>query len=73
MRICKSLLRLAFFEVAAIAGVIAYVVLENAGPPLAGQVFAGVILLALLSMLIRRLVRVIKDPVGSVSWRASRR
>lgn len=73
MRICKLLLRLAFFEVAAIAGAIAYVVLQNAGPPLAGQALAGLILLALLSMLICRLVRIIKDPVGSNPWRASRR
>lgn len=73
VRICKSLLRLGFFEVAAIAGVIVYIVLQNALPPLAGQLLAGLILLAALAMLFRRLVRVIKDPVGSVSWRSSRR
>ena len=53
------------FEVVALISVVAYVLLSNFLPESGGQVLAGMVLLLLAAVIVYRLFRVVRDPVGA--------
>lgn len=68
LRILKFLIRHLAFELIALMGAVAYVLLDNALPELAGRLLAGALVVTIVALIVRRFVRVLKDPVGSVRW-----
>jgi len=54
------------FELIALSGAVAYVLLSNTLPESGGQVLAAIVLLLIVAAVGYRLVRVLKDPVGAV-------
>lgn len=61
------------FQLLAIAGAIAYILLGNALPEFGGRLLAGAILVWLLGALIWRFVQVVRNPTGSVPGIFNRR
>ena len=68
LRVLKFLVRCLAFEFIALVGAIGYVLLHNALPEMGRRLLAGLLIAIFLGLIFRRLVRVSKDPVGSVRW-----
>ncbi len=54
------------FELVALLGAVAYVLLSNILPESGGQVLAAITLLLIVAAIGLRLVRALRDPVGAV-------
>ncbi|MFZ3485745.1 hypothetical protein [Sphingomonas sp. 3-13AW] len=54
------------FELVALSGAVAYIMLSNALPESGGRVLAAIVLLMIVAAIGYRLVRVLRDPVGTL-------
>lgn len=69
LRLLKVVSRHLAWQLAALLGALGYVLLSNSLPDIGGQLLAGLLLLTIMALLIYRFVRVVRDPVGSITWR----
>jgi hypothetical protein len=69
LRVFRCIAAYLALELIALLGAIGYVVLGNTLPEPVHQLLAAMILLFLVGAIVWRFVRVMKDPVGSVTWK----
>lgn len=60
------------FDLAALVGAVAYVLLSNALSKSGGQVLAAIVLLLILAAIGYRLVQMLRNPAGAVRRRSER-
>lgn len=69
LRTLTTLAKWLAFEVVAMVAAVTYVLLSNVLPKSGGQVLAGIVLLLIVAAIGYRLIRVLRDPAGSVQRR----
>jgi drug/metabolite transporter (DMT)-like permease len=72
LRILSTFAKWLAFELVALLGAVAYVLLSNALPEIGGQVLAALILLPIVTAIGYRLVGVLRDPVGAAQRRSKK-
>jgi hypothetical protein len=68
-RALRSVTKYLAFELIALIGAICFFVFSGTLPEWMGAVLAALALVLLIGALLWRFVRVIRDPIGSVTWK----